>query len=85
MIPIKIKTIFQGKVAVRDRYINEAIKKKESLEITHRSGVMVIPCEDLQKKIVGKSDKPFQDRYSRELHFLIYYLWRPQNQQKQLL
>ena len=81
---IKVKTLFQGKVAVRDRYINEAIKKEESLEITCQSGVMEIPHDQIKSKIVGKSDSPFKDRYSKEFHFLIYFKWHPKVRQKQL-
>ena len=82
---IKVKTIYQGQVGVRDKYITEAIKKKESLEITHQSGVMEIPPDQIKSKIVGKSDRPFQDRYSNSFHYLYYFLWRPSINQKQLL
>lgn len=82
---IKVKTIFQGQVGIRDKYIDEAISKRESLEITHQGGIMEIPYDRIKDKIVGKSDRPFQDRYSNKFHFLIYFLWNPSPNQKRLL
>ena len=75
MIKIKVKSKFQEKVAIRDRYLPQA--RQEGLEIKHNEEVMTIPAEEVDKKIVGRSDKPFVDRYSLKTHYLLYFKWSP--------
>ena len=76
MISLEVRTIWQGKVAVRDRYVKEAVSKREGLLITHGKDKMAIPYPKLKESIVGKSDRRFVDQVGRESpHFLIYFLW----------
>jgi len=81
---IKIQTIWQGKVGIRDKKINEALYHKEDLEIMSGRDIMIIPWEKIQGKIVGRSEKPFQDRFSKDSHYLIYFNWRPSKNQIKL-
>ena len=82
MRKIKIKTIWQGKVAIRDKQLDEAWGQR--LLFVHGNEKMIINPGEIKKKIVGKSKIPFRDRYSREQHYLVYFKWQPMpdNQQK---
>ena len=79
---IKIKSIWQGKIAFRDKYLKEGLEK--GLIIEYQNKIMTLSKDEVKTKMVGKSDKPFFDRYSNELHYLVYYYWKPDdaNQQK---
>lgn len=78
MIEIKVKSIWQGKVGVRDKYVEEALKDNEGLAIKHEGKVMTIPNEKIAGLVVGKSEQPFKDRfYPYTPHYLIYFLWKP--------
>jgi hypothetical protein len=78
LISLEAKTIWQGKVGIRDRYVKEAVKKREGLLIRHGQDKMVIPFKKLKESIVGKSDRRFQDQIGREKpHYLIYFTWVP--------
>lgn len=85
MIKIRVKSIWQNKIGVREKYINQAIKEKQGLEITCPNGFMIIPAEEVAKKIVGKSQTRFKDKFSKEWHYLIYFLWNPNTNQGKLL
>lgn len=79
---IRVKTIWQGKVGIHEKYIQQAYgngpdKKFDDILIKHGEEVMTIPCLEIKKKIVGKSDIPFQDRYSMESYWLYYFEWKP--------
>lgn len=74
---LPVKTLWQGKVAVRDKFIHEAFQNKEQVVITHNGQRMVLNWDKLKEKLVGKSDKPFKDEFSKEKHYLYYYWWRP--------
>lgn len=55
MKKLTVKSQWQGKVAVRDRYLREVKEKRDGLEIHLREEIMVIPFEELEKKIAGIS------------------------------
>jgi len=78
MVSVRVKTIWQGKVAVRDRYVKEAVEKKQGLLITHGQDKMAIPFTELKRSIAGKSDRRFEDEIGRDKpHYLIYFNWEP--------
>jgi len=74
-------------VGIRDKYIKEANEKMEGLEIYHKftGEVMYIPANKIQSSIVARSEKPVEDKFSGEKHFLVYFNWRPTSKQKSLL
>lgn len=76
MIIINVKTKFKGMVAFRDKYLKECKLKKEGLEIRCQGEKMIISLEELDKRI--KFVRPVPDRYSKEMHQLIYYWWKPE-------
>lgn len=85
MIIVKARSVWQGKVGIRDKYVNSAIKSGRGLEITYRTEIMAIPAGEVRKKIVGKSENPFLDRFGGGWHYLIYFIWKPIVNQKKLL
>lgn len=76
-IEVTVETLWQEKVAVRDRYIDEAIEKQKALVLIHSGEKMRIPFDQIRKRILFKSKKPFKDRFSRAEHYLYYFPWRP--------
>jgi len=84
MIEIKVKTIWQGQVGIRDKYVQEALKQKNGLIIRKENEIMIIPAEELEAKIKGVSEKPFKDRFSEKQHFLFYFDWKPMQVNKTL-
>jgi hypothetical protein len=85
MIRVEVKTIWQGKVAVRDKYVDMALDNREGLIIVHSDDVMVIPFHGIQDRISGRSELPVKDRFSRDKHFLIYFNWQPDVKQAMLI
>lgn len=77
MIEVSVGSIWNGQVAVRDRYIKECAKLKVGLRIHHDGEVMEIPADLLKASIRGKSSKPVKDKFSKKSHYLCYFWWRP--------
>ena len=84
MITVKIKSVWHGKVAIRDKYVVQAQKNKEDISLVKGNDRMIIPLDKIDEAIVGKSEFPFQDKYSKESHYLIYFNWKPTTIQNKL-
>ncbi len=84
-IKVKVKSLWEGKVGIRDKYLAEAMKEQQGIAIEHKGQTMVIPYEKLTESIAGKSEQPFQDRFSRSWHYLIYFVWKPQEEKQATL
>ena len=84
-IEVTVETLWQNKVAVRDRYIKEATEKQKALVLKFHGDKMRIPFEYITGRILFKSKKPFKDRYSNAEHWLYYFAWRPEGQQKRII
>jgi len=77
MIKLKIKSVWQGKVGIHERYITQARERREGLTFIKGIDVMEIPYGSIKEKIIGKTDRPFKDRYSRNFYHLYYFQWTP--------
>jgi hypothetical protein len=75
MKSIKIKTLFQGQAAIRDKYQYQAYK--EGINLTYKDETMVIPAGEFFNRVLARSDKPVTDRFSNESHYLLYLEWKP--------
>ena len=75
MIKLTVESIWKGQVAIRDKYLKEALK--EGLQIKYKDKLMTLRAGEIEEKIKGRSEKPFLDRYKKEFHYLIYFDWRP--------
>ena len=76
MIKVKVKTVYQGQVAIRDKYLNQAMKTCQGILITHGKDQMLIRDTEVHK-YKARSLNPVKDRYSKEYHYLVYYDWKP--------
>lgn len=83
-LKIKIKTIWQGKVGVRNKYIDLAEKIKCGLKIVHGGETMYVEPAQLKSSIISRSRELFRDKYSNASHFLYYYDWKPEPMQARL-
>ncbi len=81
---IKVKTLWRGQIGVRDKLVDEARGKGEGITFLHNNETMQIKADDIPVKIVGRSEKPFNDRFSRDKHYLIYFDWCPDAAQERL-
>ena len=84
MIKVKIKSIWQGKVGIRDKYVIKARTEKDDICFIKELDVMIIPFGKLDEAIVGRSEFPVRDKYSKESHYMIYFDWKPTTLQKKL-
>lgn len=84
MVKIKVVTEWQGKIAVREKYIRECIQGAEGLLIEHAGERMVLTPSGVKARIVGKSEVKVRDKYSRNMEYLYYYVWRPDVLQRTL-
>jgi hypothetical protein len=86
MVTVEVKNKWQGFVAVREQFLKQAIKEGVALEIIHDNGRMVIPPEDIPKRIVRKSEYPMRDRFNKQPPGYLYYFdWKPTEAQRSLL
>ena len=85
MIKLNVKSIWHGKVGIREKYIHQANEKKEGLEIWHQGSLMEIPFDKIQEKIVTRSARPVVDKFKGEWHYLLYFTWSPSVNQTKLL
>ena len=84
-VRIKIKTLFQGKVAINEKYFLEADKNEDSLIFEHNGSIMEISYEDIAMDIVGVSKDRFKDNFGKGSYRLLYYKWKPTIRQQVLL
>jgi len=89
MIKIKVNTIWQGQVAIRDKYLKQAQERQEDILIIHGQEQMLIPHLTAHK-YNAISQKPVKDKfrygdiYVAEEHYLLYYKWKPTARQESL-
>ena len=74
---IRIKTIWQGCVAIRDKQIKEAKERGQGLALVVGEEIMIIPHSQIDGLAVAISEHPVKDYFSNDLHRLIYYKWVP--------
>ena len=67
-------------VAVNEKYIKQAKKKKQDLEIIVGRQRMFIKVGDLDLKVNSKS-APIQDKFSSGTYKLWYFNWRPETKE----
>lgn len=78
MIEVTVNTTWQGKVAIRGQYIQEAIQSQQDIMIYHDHGSMRIPNYKLYDLLVAKSEKKVLDRFRKlKPDFLYYFNWNP--------
>lgn len=84
VIKVKVKTIWHGQVAIRDKYLKQAEERMEDILIIHGQEQMLINHR-VAHKYRAVSAKPVRDRFSPVRHYLIYYDWIPTVRQESLI
>lgn len=77
MITIPVKSIWQGQVGIRDRFIKEAKDTGQSITVVRKDGAMLIQNKEMKKRCTGRSSKKFYDRFGGDSHYLYYFDWKP--------
>ena len=79
MINLKVKTQWEGKVAIRDKFIQQAKEKNEDILIEHAGNIMLIPVDKIDEVALPYREK-VRDKFSLEYHELVYFYWKPRTQ-----
>ncbi len=75
---LQVKKPWQGKVAIRDKYVIEAQETGQDITIKCQGRQMHIPNEEIDPRITGRTKNPVADRFSKERHHLVYFDWKPE-------
>ena len=75
MINLKVKTLWQGKIAIRDKYVEKAKETNQDISVEFLGKKMTIPVNEINNLIVGRS-APQTDYFSNASHKLIYFKWK---------
>lgn len=76
-LKIRVRNTWQGKVGIRDKHIKAAKKSGQSLLLVVGQEQMTIPNREIDSMTVATSEFPFVDYFSKEMHYLIYFIWKP--------
>ena len=76
MIKVEVTKIWLGKVSIREHIYKKALRKKESLGITHGKEYMFIPYEKL-KTAKSYTDQAFKSKYNGKEYRLVDFDWKP--------
>tara|TARA_R100000656_G_scaffold87923_1_gene63855 strand:+ start:507 stop:773 length:267 start_codon:yes stop_codon:yes gene_type:complete len=76
MIKVQVDKIWLGKVSIRDYVYRKALRKKDSLGITHGKEFMIIPYNQL-KKAREYTDQNFQSKFNNKTYRLVDFNWKP--------
>lgn len=72
-IKVKVNKSWNGMVAIRDKYVDEAIRLKVGLEVTYgTTGKMSIPADKVSTYHT-RTGKVYKDKFSNASHGLVYY------------
>lgn len=82
MIELNIKTLYQGRAAVHEKYIKQAKRQGTGLKLYRyfnighkvKEEVMIIHKDFVEKMIVERKG-PFKDNYKKTTYYLCYYNW----------
>lgn len=86
MVEVRVKTLWQGKVGIREQFVTEALRLNSGLLIRHKKDSMPIPADKVKEMIDSYSTERFKDFYGqRKPERLIYYAWKPLVKQGALL
>jgi hypothetical protein len=84
MIEIRVRTIWNGKVAIPEKYAFQAEDSKQDLMISKGEDVMILKFDMIKKLIKGRSENSFKDKFGGEDYYLVYFDWKPDTIQQGL-
>jgi hypothetical protein len=80
MITVKIKKLFQGKIAsVRDYLVGECISKGLTLRVIYRGRFMDLSPEELRSKSFQMTKGTFNSKFNKQKYQLLDFYWKPAN------
>jgi len=86
VIELTVKTTWQGKVAIRGQYLQDAIKTEQAILIYYNHGSMKIPNHEIYARLVAKSENVVWDKFGKfKPDYLYYFNWQPDVQQEVLV
>jgi len=78
MIEVCVDTIWQGKVAIRQQYVEEARLLSQDILVCHKRDKMRIKFTELAADIVGLSPHKVIDKFRKKPPgYLYYFKWEP--------
>lgn len=84
MVTVEVTTIWKDRAGIPEKYYEQALKNKEDLKISFKNGIMKILYPELKERRVGRSEKPFQDKFGRGEYYLVYFIWKPMNEDEEM-
>lgn len=76
-IELKIKTIWQGRIGVHEKYLDKSDKEGRGFLFKHGEDTMAVPFDQIPYRVVAKTEKPFVDRFTNQPYHLYYFDWKP--------
>lgn len=73
---MEVTKIWLGKVSVREHIYKKALRKKESIGITHGKEYMFIPYDKLKSARIY-TDQKFKSKFNDKEYRLIDFEWKP--------
>lgn len=85
MIEVMVETEWQGMVAVRQQFLEQARLHNEDIMIFHEKGRMRIPYQEVYTRVARKSEWPMRDKFRKyKPGYLYYYNWKPDEVQAKM-
>ena len=83
MIQKIITTLHEGLAPIHEKYIKQAKKTKQDLQIIYCGKEMVIPYRQLKEKIVRWTGG-HRDKFDGTHYAIAYFTWSPKTEEEQL-
>ncbi len=71
-IQLRVGSKWNGMIAIREKYLVQANAEKADIFIKYPEGKLLIPFSEVNHYHTI-SDKKFKDKFSNEMHALVYY------------
>lgn len=71
-IQLRVGSKWNGMIAIREKYLVQANAEKADIYIKYPEGKLLIPFSEINHYHTI-SDKKFKDKFSNEMHALVYY------------
>ena len=81
MLKLKLKSFYNNKAPVHEKYVMKALSQDEGLELEYKGDKMTIPHDEINKRITFYS-RPMPDKYKNTVYRLAYFNWVPDNAKK---
>lgn len=81
-----VKTLWNGQVAIRQQFLDQAYLEKKAIIIIHDKASMRINYTDFKERCCARSDRQYRDKFNKNKPgYLYYFQWEPDNEQGSLI